>query len=162
MAPGSTLDNDDCMITYNSTGKTVGNYYAVTLMVEDFADSSSYTPFSSVPIQFLIHIVSSTSCSLKPTISSVLSDCTPIEVGVQFAFLLTITQGCSGTNLTDVFTMPPLYMHKGNITKVGTTNVWTMTETWTPTALQLGSQVYCAVAADRYHGFSTIVIDSMF
>ncbi|CAF3856350.1 unnamed protein product [Adineta steineri] len=148
MAPGSTLDNDDCVLTYNSTGKTVGQYYAVTLMVEDYYDSSTPTPFSSVPVQFLIHIVSATACPLQPTISSNLSDCSPIQVGVQFTFTLTIVQGCPGTTLQDVYTMPPLYMYKGSITQVGSTNVWTVTETWIPDELQLGSQVYCAVATD--------------
>ncbi|CAF3515760.1 unnamed protein product [Adineta steineri] len=148
MAPGSTLDNDDCVLTYNSTGKTVGQYYAVTLMVEDYYDSSTPTPFSSVPVQFLIHIVSATACPLQPTISSNLSDCSPIQVGVQFTFTLTIVQGCPGTTLQDVYTMPPLYMYKGSITQVGSTSVWTVTETWVPDELQLGSQVYCAVATD--------------
>jgi hypothetical protein len=53
--------------------------------------------------------------------------------------------------MTDVFTMPPLYMYKGNITQVGTSNVWTITETWTPQISQVGSQVYCAIATDRYY-----------
>ena len=148
MAPGSTLDNDNCMLTFNSTGKTVGQYYAVTLMVEDFLDPNTYTPFSKVPIQFLIHIVASPACPLKPTISTNLSDCTAIQVGVSFSFTLTIDQGCPGTTLKDVFTMPPLYMYKQGIVSVSSTR-WTVTETWIPDQLQLGSQVFCAVATDR-------------
>ena len=149
MAPGSTLDNDNCMLTFNSTGKNVGEYYAVTLMVEDFYDSATYTPFSRVPIQFLIHIVAPPLCPSKPIISANLSDCTAIEVGVPFSFLLTIQQGCAGTTLQDVFTMPPLNMYKSSIAQVGSSNLWTLTETWIPNSLQLGSQVYCAVATDR-------------
>ncbi|CAF2840099.1 unnamed protein product [Rotaria sp. Silwood2] len=147
-APGSVLDGDNCMLTFNSTGKSAGQYYAVTLMVEDFYDQSTYTPFSSVPIQFLIHIVNASVCPLKPTISSTLSACTAIQVGDTFSFTLTVVQGCSGTTLQDFFTMPPLNMIKGSIVQVGTTNTWTITETWTPTALQVGSQVYCAMATD--------------
>ncbi|UJR07174.1 hypothetical protein I4U23_011462 [Adineta vaga] len=148
MAPGSKLDESTCTVTFNSTGKTVGDFYAIALMVEDFYDATTNTSFSKVPIQFLVEIVSTPVCPLKPIITSTLPKCTPIQVGVQFNFTLTITSGCSGTTIKDVFTMPPLYMYKGNITRVGTTNVWTMVETWTPDSLQLGSQAYCALATD--------------
>ncbi|CAF1242503.1 unnamed protein product [Adineta steineri] len=144
----ATLDHDDCVLTFNSTGTKVGEYYAMALMIEDFATLSTPTPFSSVPLQFLITIVSTPVCPLKPTISSTLSPCTAIEVGVQFIYTLSISQGCNGTTVTDLFTMPPLYMYKGNITRVGATNVWTITETWTPEISQIGSQVYCALATD--------------
>ena len=148
--PGATLDSTNCTITFNSTGTTVNDYYAVTLMVEDFSDENATTPFSSIPIQFLIHIVNAASCSSKPTISSNLPACSIVEVGVPFNFTLVITQGCPGTNLTDVFTMPPLYMYKGPITPSGTGTSWTVSETWTAVSSQLGSQVFCALATDRF------------
>ncbi|CAM2704274.1 unnamed protein product [Rotaria socialis] len=44
--------------------------------------------------------------------------------------------------------MPPLCMIKGSIVAVAS-NKWTITETWIPTTMQLGSQVYCAVATDN-------------
>lgn len=149
-APGAQLNESTCSIQFNSTGTTVGDYYAVTLMVEDFSSPNSSTPFSSVPIQFLIYIVGATACSLKPTINSSLSQCSIAEVGVQFNFTLVIQQGCPSTTLKDVFTMPPLYMYKGPITPGPTSTIWTVSETWIPTALQLGSQVFCAIATDRY------------
>jgi hypothetical protein len=149
-APGSTLDGGNCILTFNSTGKNVGDYFAVTLMVEDFYNSTSGTALSRVPIQFLIYIVNQTSCSSKPTIDSSLPKCSPIQVGTAFNFSLIITQGCPGTNVTDVFTMPPQNVNKVSFMQNGTGNVWILTETWTPTTLQLGSQVYCAVATDRY------------
>jgi hypothetical protein len=54
--PGGTLNSDNCTLIFNSTGKTVGDYYAVALMVEDFLNASINTSLSSVPIQFLIEI----------------------------------------------------------------------------------------------------------
>lgn len=150
MVPGGVLDDTDCSMTFNSTGKNVGDVFAVALMVEDFYDDASYNPYSSVPIQFLIQVVGTPVCPLKPIITANLSECTAIQVGVQFNFTLTIKQGCSGTTVDDVFTMPPLYMYKGDVTRIGSTNVWTISETWIPDILQLGSQVYCAVATDRY------------
>ena len=151
IVPGSILDTENCTLTFNSTGRVVGDFYAIALMVEDFYTELTSTPFSSVPIQFLIEIVAPPVCPLKPIITSNLSPCTPIQVGVLFSFKLTITQGCSGTKINDFFRMPPLNMYKGTITQIGWSNVWTVTETWIPTVDQLGSQVYCAIATDRFN-----------
>lgn len=41
---------------------TAGNY-AVALQIEDFTDSSSSVPLSSVPLQFIINVNTSTICS---------------------------------------------------------------------------------------------------
>jgi hypothetical protein len=150
MVPGGTIDKDDCILIFDSNGKNVGDYYAAAMMVEDFYNANSSTALSSVPIQFLLYIVDTPACPLQPTIDSILSACTAVQVGVQFTFKLEITKGCSGTTIVDLFTMPPLFMDKGNLARVGTTNVWKISETWTPTTAQLGSQVYCAVAVDRY------------
>lgn len=147
---GSTLYHDNCTLSFDSTGKQVGDYFAVTLMVEDFYTESTTTPFSSIPIQFLIQIVAAPLCPLKPTISSNLSVCTPIEVGIQLNITILITQGCPGTTIDDFFRMPPLNMYKSGLAQVGTSNVWTITEIWTPTSDQIGSQAYCAIATDRY------------
>ena len=49
---------------------TVGaGWYAVALQVEDFATTSSTTPMSSVPVQFLVNVFSSPlSGCIKPII----------------------------------------------------------------------------------------------
>lgn len=117
-------------------------------MVEDFYNSTTYTAYSRVPIQFLIYIVNQTNCTSKPTISSNLPECSPIEVGIPFNFSLTVIQGCPGTTVTDVFTSPPQNVLKVSFIQ-NSSNVWILSETWTPTSLQLGSQVFCAVATDR-------------
>ncbi|CAF0900441.1 unnamed protein product [Rotaria sordida] len=159
MAPGSILEEEDCTITFNSTNKTVGDYYALTLMVEDFYDKTTNISLSSVPIQFLVLIVNTSTCSLKPTITSTLPDCSPIQVGVQFNFTLTVTQGCSGTTVKDVFTMPPLYMYKGSLIQNGTNNVWIVTETWTPKARSsiFRSHFSANIQSDQYCTTFTVV-----
>jgi len=150
MVPNGILDDTACSLMFNSTGTNIGDVFAAALMVEDFPDESSYVAYSRVPIQFLIKVVGTPACSLQPMISSNMSACTAVQVGIEFNFTLTITQGCPNTTIDDVFTMPPLYMYKGDLTQIGSTNEWTITETWIPDILQLGSQVYCAVATDRY------------
>ncbi|CAF1510665.1 unnamed protein product [Rotaria sp. Silwood1] len=148
VAAGSTLNSNDCKLTFNSTGKTVGDYYVVALMVEDYWTSSSYLPFSSIPLQFLIKIVSKPSCFTKPKINSSLQECTAITVGVTFTFTLTIMQGCVNTTIGDIYRIPPLNMYKSEISPADSINAWIMNETWIPTVDQVGSQVYCAIATD--------------
>lgn len=136
-------------MTFNSTGKTVGSFYAVALMVEDFSDTLIDTSLSSVPIQFLIEIGNASSCLSKPTIISSLSNCTAVQVGFQFNFTVTITQGCSNATIVELFITSPLYMYQNNLTQSGVNNTWNVTQTWIPTTEQLGSQIYCAVSMDR-------------
>jgi hypothetical protein len=136
-------------LTFNSRDKTVGDYYAVALMVEDFSNISINTSLSSVPIQFLIEIGNESSCLSKPTISSNVPTCTAIQVEDQFNFTLTITQGCQNTTIDDLFTMSPLNMDRDNLTQIETNNTWNIRQTWIPSVEQLGPQVYCAVAIDR-------------
>lgn len=133
--------------------KIPGDYYAVALTIEDFSNTSTNIPLSSIPVQFLIEIVNTFSCSLKPTINSNISNCTPIYVGDQFNFTLTITEDCSNTTITDFYTVAPLNMSRSNLTRNGTNNIWNIIQTWIPTVEQMGLQVYCAVALDRFELF---------
>lgn len=147
--PGSTLHRDNCTLTFSATGKTVGDYYAVALMVEDFSNTSTNESLSSVPVQFLIEIVNLSSCSLKPIIATNLSNCTAIYVGSQFNFTSTITQGCPNTSIDDFYTVSPLNMFQSNLTRNGNNNTWTVIQSWTPTVDQVGLHIYCSVALDR-------------
>ena len=62
-----TLIQNNCTLVFTLT--TI-NYYAVALQIEDYYTSSSSTPMSSVPIQFLFYSRPSPggSCSTAPTI----------------------------------------------------------------------------------------------
>jgi hypothetical protein len=67
--PSYTLFPDNCTLvfTINTT-----NYYAVALQIEDFYTSTSPTPMSSVPIQFLFYgIDAPIGCSTAPSIIGV-------------------------------------------------------------------------------------------
>lgn len=64
--PGSALDTDVCIFSYNTTFGT--GTYGVSLYIEDFSASSPSTVLSSVPIQFLIIVFSdSLACNDGPT-----------------------------------------------------------------------------------------------
>jgi len=67
--PSSTLIADNCTLVFTIT---TANYYAVALQIEDFYNSTSPTPMSSVPIQFLfLGINAPTGCSTPPSIIGV-------------------------------------------------------------------------------------------
>ncbi|UJR29331.1 hypothetical protein I4U23_010543 [Adineta vaga] len=146
---GSHLDNNNCILTFNSTGKTVGDFYAATLMIEDFANETSNKSFSSIPIQFLIEIVDVPLCPSKPTISLNLSECVAIQVGIEFNFTVIISQGCPNTPILDLVTLSPLKMSKSSLIRIGASNQWTVSHKWIPMMEQIGSQIYCAMAIDN-------------
>jgi hypothetical protein len=76
--------------------------------------------------------------------------CTSVAVGETFTSQLIAINYC-GENVTivDIATLSFPGMVKGNITKIDIANYYT-TLSWTPTAAQLGYQVMCAMAFDRY------------
>lgn len=66
---GFVLYPNNCTFTFTITAL---NYYAVALQIEDYFTSSSSTPMSSVPIQFLFYGTNApTGCSIPPTIIGV-------------------------------------------------------------------------------------------
>lgn len=68
--PLFTLFSDNCTLVYTIT--VAGGYYAVALQIEDYYNSTTSTPLSSVPLQFLFYGVNaSAGCSTPPTIIGV-------------------------------------------------------------------------------------------
>ena len=49
----STLYEDNCTLVFTLPNTRIGWYYVVALQIEDYYTSTSPTPMSSVPIQFL-------------------------------------------------------------------------------------------------------------
>ena len=117
-------------------------------MVEDFFNQSNDTVLSAIPVQFLIQIVTKPLCLLKPIITSNGAINNILDVGETIHFALIIQTNCVGRTI-EFFRTAPLDMKRSNLTYDGLTNQYTVTETWTPTSDQSGSQVYCATAIDR-------------
>ncbi|CAF4481507.1 unnamed protein product [Rotaria sp. Silwood2] len=66
---GYTLFGDNCTLVFTLT---TADYYAVALQIEDYYTSTSPTPMSSVPIQFLFYgVVDPGGCSTSPSIIGV-------------------------------------------------------------------------------------------
>ncbi|CAF2778603.1 unnamed protein product [Rotaria sp. Silwood2] len=131
--------------------QTVGNWFAVALMVEDFIDSTSIIPLSSIPVQFLVQIVNQSSCPNPPTIigPSLEESCIVVVTGQTFISQLFALNNCgSSVTIMDITILAFLGMIRGNITQVNTTTYY-IDLSWTPTDSQLGYQVICAMAFDR-------------
>ncbi len=68
--PTFSLYPNNCTLVYTIT--SLGGYYAVAVQIEDFFTSTSTTPMSSVPIQFLFYGTSAPGgCSTAPSIIGV-------------------------------------------------------------------------------------------
>jgi hypothetical protein len=67
--PNVTLFSNNCTLVYTITAL---DYYAVAIQIEDYYTSTSPTPMSSVPIQFLFYGTTAPGgCSTAPTIIGV-------------------------------------------------------------------------------------------
>ena len=89
-----------CSLTYNGLG-SVG-LYAVAIQIEDFITSSSNTPMSSVPLQFIVELFSSSqSCfgSRPVLVGETPQDgsCIPVPFGTTFRTSVVAMVGQSST-----------------------------------------------------------------
>ncbi|CAF4849818.1 unnamed protein product [Rotaria sp. Silwood1] len=157
--PGANLSSSECTITWNAVRRSVDAHlttstYVVAIMVEDFVNSASTTPMSSVPLQMLIYTYqpASGACSVIPAIIGDRPNraCIGVLPGVQHVERIVAAVYCTGDYITEFITISPLYMKKTAIARVsGTTNQWYITLTWTPTTDQRGPQVFCAAPIDQ-------------
>ena len=80
-----------CELLYNSRGQRTG-YYAVAIQIEDFASSTDTAPLSSIPLQFLVKVISVGSCGQEPWIvDATLPDgaVRTIYFGILFSYYIT-------------------------------------------------------------------------
>lgn len=107
---------------------------------------------SSVPVQFLVVVVNTSTCSIPPEVVGIpLEDsCTPVVVGQTFSSRLIAINNCGPTvAIDDIATLSFAHNIQSNVTKQNSTTYY-KSFSWTPTAAQAGYQVMCAMALDRY------------
>ncbi|CAF3427839.1 unnamed protein product [Rotaria sp. Silwood1] len=151
--PSGTLIFSNCTIII--TGTNIGDWFAVTVMVEDFISSSSTTPLSSVPVQFLVHVVAPSSCSTPPEVYELSNkSCIPITVGHTFTSHLIAINNCgSSVTIIDISTLSFAGMVQSSIIQQDSMTYY-KTLSWIPTTSQLGYQVMCAMALDSQNSQS--------
>ncbi|XP_078329616.1 uncharacterized protein LOC111112680 [Crassostrea virginica] len=140
--PGAVLNQTDCRLDYSSESHTVG-YYGVAIQIEDFANSSSFTPLSSIPLQFLVVIFNSSStCSSAPTFISPtpsIGECFDAIQGVLFSIDIRIN---SSQQIKEVTTQSPVGLTKSSVKTLSSTE-YSVILTWTPTISLQGTYIVC-------------------
>ncbi|XP_062615279.1 neurocan core protein-like [Saccostrea cucullata] len=157
--PYASLDRETCTISFPSN-HTVNGTYAVAVTVEDFPRSNitiggtTYTPsdpMTAIHLQFLVRTASlSGGCDERP----VFVNSTPPEGTIfnlltgqtlQISFYIASNQTITRVDVTSpagmTYTSPMPYP--------GRPGVFFINTTWTPTALQIGSHILCALAEDN-------------
>ncbi|XP_078331912.1 uncharacterized protein LOC111109459 isoform X4 [Crassostrea virginica] len=142
--PGSSLDSNTCLFSYNTTYGT--GTYGVSVQIEDFATTAPSVVLSSVPLQFLVLVFTdSLGCNDAPTF--VLP--TPPEgschvVTSTFTKTLVARTKSAAHTVSKIFTMGPGGMTKSSLSPYGTTGrEWSTIVKWTPTKSQGGYHILC-------------------
>ncbi|CAF1251765.1 unnamed protein product [Adineta steineri] len=150
LPPSTVLIGSSCTLSF--TLPTANLYYACALQIEDFYNTSSTTPMSSVPIQFLFYAYnpSASACAQRPSITSARPNkaCIGIPVGVQLNETVIAQTYCPGQTIVDFVTSSPIGMTHSAISNPSS-GTWIMTLTWTPVSTQSGPQGFCAGAIDN-------------
>ena len=153
-AAKGALRSDPCELTYNAT--RIG-YHAVALVIEDF--DSDNVVLSAIPLQFLIHIINTTSesnCTESPIYVGEWSQdsCIGIESNTTFSTHVQIRIPCKDSRITlkDILTVSPAGLIRGNIIRNSSDpNLYTMPIEWTPASHQYGIHQLCLTPVDSQH-----------
>ena len=145
-----------CELQYEGIVNQVGRY-AVALQVEDFVSPTDTIPMSSIPVQFIVQIFSSSqSCSSNDQPELVGS--TPKDgscIGAPFfspwsaVITVRIPYNSSAASIIELITASPLGLIKSAPAHNGNLREWQITVTWTPSLSQSGPNVFCFAARDN-------------
>ncbi|CAF2636912.1 unnamed protein product [Rotaria sp. Silwood2] len=115
--PSGTLIFPNCTIII--TGTNVDDCLSFYSSIEEFISPSSATPLSSIPVQFLIHVVAPPSCSILPQVYELSQQsCIPITAGQTFTSCLIAINDCDASvSIIDISTLSFAEMDKSNIIK---------------------------------------------
>lgn len=139
-----------CELEYRATGQA--GRYAVALQIEDFAIPNDTIPLSSVPIQFVVHVL--TPAPDQPCSTQVgtthLSFC--VSSGSPWGMAITerLPIAAGNRSIVDIVTASPLGMRKSELVPSSNNpgREWVMTVTWIPLPHQLGPNIFCYSVLD--------------
>jgi hypothetical protein len=147
------LRSNPCELTYNAS--KIG-YHAVALVIEDF--DSNNNVISAIPLQFLIHIVNTTTvivdnCTEPPVyIGEWPQDsCIGVESNATINTTIQMRIPCENTTVTleNILTISPAGLIKGEIIRdPSDQNMYTMPIEWTPAPDQYGIHQLCVTPVD--------------
>ncbi|CAC5391943.1 unnamed protein product [Mytilus coruscus] len=107
---GSVLDEVSCVLHYNAIGRT--GWYAVAVQIEDFAVSNNMVPLSSVPLQFLVQVFTSSGyCEDRPVlVETNFIDGTNFHISL-YSTLCEIMVARSATNTSRIIEIITVYSY---------------------------------------------------
>ncbi|CAF1385780.1 unnamed protein product, partial [Didymodactylos carnosus] len=121
--------------------------------VEDFLNSTTTTPFSSVPTQFLVfaYSISTLPCSTRPVVSIQvpITQCSLFQVTKPYVIGLLAEVGCPNTMIQDIGTISFATISSKRLIQQETSTTWSSSIIWIPTASESGMQILCVFAIDR-------------
>ena len=129
--------------------------YAVALQIEDFSSPESISPWSSIPLQFVVLIfVSNQSCSAQPEfVGSTPPDGScigiPLDTSWNASIIARIPNGSQAESIIDIVTASPVGMRQSTLANSSDTGEWYIDVTWTPSTLQIGPNIFCYSALDN-------------
>ncbi|XP_038062479.1 uncharacterized protein LOC119732967 isoform X2 [Patiria miniata] len=145
----ATLDQNTCVVTIDAA--SLSGWYAVALIVEDFATPSSVTAMSKVPLQFLVNVyLSYDPCDDKPVLidpSPAQGNCYGLAPGKTFS--AQIRARAAYSQITEMETTSPVGMTTTAVSLVpGKMDEYYIVATWTPTDNQMETHIFCFNALD--------------
>lgn len=158
-SPKGLLQASPCQLTYNATDL---GYQAVALIIEDFDAADKV--LSSIPLQFLIHVVNMTAddhvtnasiCTQPPVYVGDWSEgsCIGVEPNTTVSTRIRMRVPCANTTteINDVLTLSPVGLIKGPIERdPSDRNTYMMPIEWTPQPDQQGIEQLCVTAVDSH------------
>ncbi|CAF1317920.1 unnamed protein product [Rotaria sp. Silwood1] len=147
--PGAVLYNDNCTLVFTLTQSA--KYVAVALQIEDYYTSTSSSPMSSVPLQFLFYgYLAPSGCSTPPAIIGNRPNraCIGTPIGSNVTEYVIAQVYCPGKTITDFVTSSPVGLRKSTIQNPSS-GIYRIILSWIPTATQFGPQGFCAGAVDN-------------
>ncbi|CAF4082174.1 unnamed protein product [Didymodactylos carnosus] len=146
--PVSDANDDDLRCRWANSSTECGDACPTASMipantVEDFISTTSTAAMSTVPVQFLVHVVDPTSCAVSPQVVGfpAESSCTPVQAGVPYNTIIIAIDNCpSVASIAEISTLSIPGMGKGNLTKFNSTTYY-RNVTWIPDYSQIGPQI---------------------
>ena len=106
---------------------------------------------SSVPVQFLIHVLPVPKCPMPPVLS-ISSSCLEAQIGVPLVFTIVAQNQCDPDESTvaDIIVSVNIPgIQYGSVIEASDELSASVTYTWTPQSNQFGSQLFCTAAFTR-------------
>ncbi|KAK3597236.1 hypothetical protein CHS0354_004990 [Potamilus streckersoni] len=151
--PGAILKEDTCSITYNAS-RNVG-YYGVAVQVEDFPSTGSKIPYSSVPVQFLVQVYSTTQgCySLPEFIPPTRSDKEVVYVSANSIYFdkIVAISNVDDKRIVEITTVSPSGFIKSSLAEYyDVSGAWYVNISWTPSTSDANKMhILCFTATDE-------------